>query len=315
MRMRLSITTALLATFLLPAAAQAADCVAPQLLNSIHLKRAAGGRAALVPVTVNGTQADFLFDTGGFYTQVAAPMVEKLKLEKRPGAFELSDSNGNVSHEQVRLKEFVMGSTSIADSDFPVSPNRLPVDGIVALDRLLTRDMEVNFSTDTLNFFSQDRCPGQGVPWTSAAPDSVAITMERFHVTVPVMLDGHAEQAVIDTGASSSSLSAAEAVRLFHLKIGSDDAPETGIFNGDPNLKVYSHLFNSLTLGNYTMKGPNILLIPAVTGGAKTDKPRTAPVMIIGMDMLRKLHLYVAFKESKLYFTDLSAAQPAAPPP
>jgi hypothetical protein len=34
------------------------------------------------------------------------------------------------------------------------------------------------------------------------------------------------------------------------------------------------------------------------------------PDMLIGMDVLRKLHLYIAFGEAKLYVTD-AAAQPA----
>jgi len=45
----------------------------------------------------------------------------------------------------------------------------------------------------------------------------------------------------------------------------------------------------------------------------KTEKDfMDIPDMIIGMNVLRRLHLYIAFGEAKLYVTDASAtAQPA----
>ena len=38
------------------------------------------------------------------------------------------------------------------------------------------------------------------------------------------------------------------------------------------------------------------------------------PEVVIGMELLRKLHLYMAFGEKKLYITPASAKPAAAPP-
>ena len=74
------------------------------------------------------------------------------------------------------------------------------------------------------------------------------------------------------------------------------------------------------------MANPHIRIIPDKIGskdpnngfvtGTRTqkvdDRDVLAPTMLIGMNILSKLHLYIAFREQKIYITPASVPQAAA---
>ncbi|HWY61634.1 MAG TPA: retropepsin-like aspartic protease [Rhizomicrobium sp.] len=326
--MRILMSAVLLAA-LLPSAAQAADCKL-QIIDIIHMDPAFEGLEERIPVKINGVQKSFIFDTGGSLTQVARAMAEDLKLPVRQGNIQMYDVAGNISRDQAAIHEFMIGHMRGTDVNLPVNPGGLPADGIVALDYLHTFDADVDFTSNTLRIFSQDHCPGQVVYWTSPANVGIVpITMNGYHMIVPVTLDGKPERAVIDTGATFSTITIPEAHRLFDLTPGTADVPEYGKFNNDPTLKTYSHDFKSLSIGDIAVTNPKLILIPNAMGrnadrsqyvGDRTKSDKTeinVDDMIIGMDVLRKLHIYIAFGERKMYVSGTSAppvsTAPAAP--
>lgn len=328
MRTRLLMAAMLLAA--LPGTGFAADCKL-QLLDDIHMTRAAGGLRELVPVTINGEQKKFVFDTGGFYTQVSRPVVEELKLPTRQGRIQMYDLAGNISRDEASIKQIDIGHMRGNDRALPVSPGNMQEDGVLAIDMVYAvMDADIDFATDTLKFFSQDHCAGQVIWWTAPANAGVVpITMEGFHVVVPVMLDGKEERAVLDTGAGGSTLTTDEAKRVFGLTMGDADTPQTGVLNGDTTLPTYSHQFKTLSFGNVVVDNPKLRLLPNAVGrnadraplvnsraqSEKSVMSARASDMIIGMDILRNLHVYIAFKERKLYVSsNPQAAQPAAQP-
>ena len=107
--------------------------------------------------------------------------------------------------------------------------------------------------------------------------------------------------------------------------MGASDTPEAGYLNGDTSLKTYKHLFKTLAFGGVTVDNPELDLIPNAMGRdadraqlvgdrTKTEKDLLdVPDVTIGMDVLRKLHIYMALKEEKLYITEASAAALPAP--
>ena len=69
------------------------------------------------------------------------------------------------------------------------------------------------------------------------------------------------------------------------------------------------------------MTNPAIILMPDLvtqrlparrTGSLTREADRGLPDLILGMSVLGKTHMYVAYKEKKVYIT---AAEPPAPPP
>jgi tetratricopeptide (TPR) repeat protein len=125
-----------------------------------------------------------------------------------------------------------------------------------------------------------------------------------LQIIIPVILDGHAIQGLIDTGATTTFLPIAVEKQMFGLDLGSPDAPERDLQGGT---KAYQHVFKSLSFNGVTVANPHIL----VYAQALSDE---VPTMIIGMDVLRKLHIFMAFSERKMYISGASATPLAAAP-
>lgn len=323
--MRTLMTIAILSA-LAPTAAWAQEaCGQLQILNTVQMTRE--GNMDFVPVRINGAAKSFLFDTGGSLTLLKQSTADDLKLPVQQGDIEMYDMTGKVARGQATVHEYIVGVMRGTDVAMQVVP-RTPADGIMGLAGWIALDLDVDFGTDKLNMFSPSHCAGRVQYWTAPALAVVPISMDGLHMTIPVMLDGKLEQAEIDTGAQTSTLTIAEAKRVFDLTMGSADAPEHSMLNGDPSLKTYTHNFKTLSFGNgdVMVKNPQVEIIPDVVGReagtrqlvgnrTRTERDRfNAPDMLIGMDVLRKLHLYMAFKENKLYITDASAPVAAATP-
>jgi hypothetical protein len=110
----------------------------------------------------------------------------------------------------------------------------------------------------------------------------------------------------------------------YGLKPGSSDMPAAGNGADKSAIQVYIHRFKSLSLEGIAIANPAMHIIPDLMRTKMMDphdslegdtriKSDANPVgldqMILGMDILHRLHLYIAYKEQKLYIT------PAALPP
>jgi hypothetical protein len=136
----------------------------------------------------------------------------------------------------------------------------------------------------------------------------------------------------VDTGAPITLLRAPNAASDFDLR---PESPGLEKFEGatDQSLVPYYHVFKTLTVGDITITNPAIgILNDAEQVSFRAhhhDKIDLDPVygsslptsqINLGMDVLRKLHLYVAYGEKTLYVTaadahasDAAQASAAAP--
>jgi hypothetical protein len=300
------------------------------MVDKIKMTRAAGGRRELVPIMLNGKMKNFVLDTAGYYTQIGHNTVDDLKLQVRQGTHQMVDVTGKISRDETQVHDVIIGHMRGADRIFPVN-NGLDADGLFAIDFIYGQmDMDVDFSNDTLNLFSPNHCPGQVAYWTSPVNVGVVpITMNGFRITVPVALDGKVEQATIDTGATSSTLTIPEGQRLFGLTPGDTDTPEAGKLNGDDTLKVYNHKFQTLKFGDVSVNNVTVVLIPNAMGrnaertalaysraqSEKTVLNSNEDPMLIGMDVLTQMHLFFSFSEKKLYVSNNAPTPQSAPAP
>jgi hypothetical protein len=294
---------------LLPTAAWAQDAKCGQLEIVNRIQMIPVGNRDLVPVTIDGAKRNLLFDTGGYFTQVSPALVQELDLSHDQGSA-VQDITGRRSTSVATVKEFIAGQMRGTYLNFQVATINA-FDGLFALDRWQGVDLDVDFGTDTLNMFSQKHCPGAVQYWTAPAIAVIPVTMDGNHVTVPVTLDGHQETALIDTGSVFSTLDEPEEENLFHLILGGSDTPESNNLNGDASLKTYNHVFTNLSFGDVAVNNPKITIIPPpptkILGRAAAPEPYK---MLIGMDVLRKLHIYFAFGEKKMYVSQASVPTP-----
>ncbi len=316
----------LLACLLLsaPASAQAQQC--GNLVRAMSLDLDDHGNYFTVPVTVNGQPKHFLLDTGGAFTQISLATAKAMNLAIAPSRFQTFDMYGNSSAGQVRI-DVGVGRLTAKNEDVIVTGLGI-ADGIFAADFMQNYDIDIDFAAKKLNYFLTDHCDGRVVYWPAGVVAAVPFhgwnSHGDSHMNVTVKLDGHEMTAMIDTGAGGTTLDAGTASQLFGLTPESPGAAALGTM-GANNRKVFGWAFKTLEIGGLTIRDPHMRVIPELMG--KNDDSNIAadshirritdglqPTMLIGMSTLRKLHMYIAFKERKLYLTAGSDQVTQRPP-
>ncbi len=303
---------------LLALAALCGLCTAAPAEEQCKLRRAAAldmtideAGGANIPITIGGQNFLMLIDTGGMYSLMKPSIAEKLNLELKTlppeyrYAFMLYGKEFLNHH--VEAKDIAIGHMPVMPhKDFVLLPeNRLPPElaGTIAPDILRSFDIDFDFANEKFNLFLHDHCPQKVIYWADEGAYAVVpITLDSgWHADVPVELDGHRIKASLDTGSSRSLLSWEVAQRLFDL-----DEKSPGV---KPDGKDFRYAFKALTMKGdnegvtVTVQNPDIVLVPDKTSGMGNRDP----VIILGMGILRQLHLYIAYEGKKLYVTPAGA--------
>jgi hypothetical protein len=154
------------------------------------------------------------------------------------------------------------------------------------------------------------------------------------HLIAPVTLDGHPFDALLDTGVSSTFMSRKSAQGAFGLGIDSPDMIKVSDHGGPGGVPLYRHTFKSLGLEGITISNPTINIFDNMEQSHETQAPHLGTrfgsvagedyELTLGLNELRHFHVYIAYKEQKLYITPASApatlaadgaAAAASPPP
>lgn len=308
----------------------AADCKPLSLVTGVDMHIGRDGRI-YAPVRIGNAQRSMLVDTGGFFNEITPDTVGEMDLATRHTALAIVGVAGDMT-SLVANAPFKLGNVKAPSMDFLVMPdNQLLADdvgdaaGIVAPSFLRNYDVELDFEARKFNLLSQDHCAGKVVYWPA---DKVAIVPMRInadgHIAFQVKLDGKTLTAILDTGATNTVLNLEVAQDLFGIHPGDARTPETGHLTGAEPAKTYVHRFKTLALEGIAVDNPTLDLIPDIIR-TKMHDPRdtlsqdtrlrdparktTLDDMILGMDILHRLHVYIAYGEKKLYIT---RAVPAA---
>jgi hypothetical protein len=301
--------------------AHAADCAPLKIINSLKTEPLARSGLFTVPITLNGVDKRFLFDTGGGVDQITQATVEELKLPVKHAAFRTSGLYKNDSTDYVSVFDVVLGAQH-GSTQFMVTANpNLPFAGVIAIDRLSRQDVDLDFGAQRVNYFSTDHCEGKVVYWPHQVLSVIPVTLEQGHIDVQVELDGHPLRATLDTGSTRTNLRLDRATEK--LGFSPDTPPPPGTPKGNPERQIYPRRFSTLSFDGVTVANPLIIIQPLEFGGGKDDTAilasraqrkddlsnRLSPDMLIGMDILRHLHMYLAVNEEKLYVTEAGSGE------
>lgn len=279
--------------------------------------------ALFVPVWINGTSVQIVFDTGAPASAIDPNVANKLGLPQHrimQGA--MYDIAGQPISYIATIHDLNFGNAHASNAEFVVWPSPIStqaqIGGMLAADLLRHYDVDIDFGAHKLNLFSQDHCPGKVVYWASSNVAVIPVhVVASGHVIVPVKLDGQSFDAVLDTGSTYSFLSVEAASNTFHLTPGSSDMASAGNY-GPGGVPVYRHTFKNLDLGGLSFGNPTLSIFEI---GAKTRAPthlgsRIADFderggntdFVLGLSELRHLHLYIAYQEQKLYISPAVAS-------
>lgn len=251
-----------------------------------------------VPVKVNGHEVAFAVDTGGAFGGIVEPLATSLNLRREPPPFGfrlLSYTKGEEAHI-VGMDTFEVGRLVAKSAPIPVMPAaELPtgVSGLLAGNMLHNYDVELDFQNHKLNLFSPEHCPGKVVYWADSWAQVPIKIDETWHIKIPVTVDGQVMHAIVDTGATETATTVERVEDLFGWH-------DTSTFEARSNGR-FRHQFQSLKFEGVEVRNPVIDLLP------KSAVAPGAPELLLGMNVLRHLHLYIAYKEGQLYLTSVEA--------
>jgi predicted aspartyl protease len=275
---------------------------------------------AAIPITVNGTKLQALIDTAGILSSLSQGAVKKLALTTGLGDEAEIMANGQRVNQTAQVNSLQIGEMNGSGFVFLVDPGALTgnLDGRISPDILRGYDVDFDFANNKVNFFAQDHCPGKVVYWTTSYA-TIPMTLDRNgHIVIRVNLDGETLNAVVDTGSAQSTLSEMIADQAFHISASSPGStPVQGA--GPDSLIQYRYRFKSLAMNGITVSNPVLNILPdraeqqmrnelgKLASDPQYDIDGELPRLILGMDVLRQLHLYIAYKERMLYVTGATA--------
>jgi predicted aspartyl protease len=305
--------------------AWADECPPLRLATNVKLEPSHNGAREWVPVEIAGRHKYLLLDTGSPVSTIGIELAHELKLDIHGAASKVFGVTGSYMDHYV-VTELAIGTLKsdniylMVDKDGP--PSSAEAAGILGADILSHYDVSIDFAANKLDLIDKRHCEGRVVYWQKSALAVVPFHLQYTHIVLPVTLDGKNLNALLDTGAVTSALTQPIAEREFKLQLGSTDTPQVGKLNGKESTKTWRHTFRSLSFEGVDVNNPAITIIPDLVTTAVEDQPQTGsrlagvhrsalylplheavPDILLGMDVLRNLHVYIAYKEEKLYIT------------
>jgi predicted aspartyl protease len=190
--------------------------------------------------------------------------------------------------------------------------------GLLGANFLRHYEIELDLASNRLNLFEQDHCPGQVVYWKA---DAVAVVPIRIvqtgHIILPVTLDGQSMDALLDTGSTRTNLTEEAARQYFHLSPKSPGMNAVGE-------SLYKRMFDKLDLDGLAITHPTIFIREDRMSYGVKQSPQTGSrlssagesngltSLILGMSEMKRLRVFISYKEQKLYITPASTGAAAA---
>jgi len=287
-----------------------ADCAAADD-NSCTLVRAAsldmstdpvGG--PIVPLTIGGQTVNLLIDTEGIDSMLTKSVVETLKLVKQSiFGSRIVMFGGDRIDSWTIARDIDLGGLKAPKMIFMVMPDgHVPegIGGTLAPDIMRLYDDEFDFANAKFNLFVPSQCRGNLAYWTKDEHAEISFDLNRFgQIGFIVELDGKKFRASLDTGSSRSILRLEEAENSFGFQ---ESDPQLQTIAKTANGHTYKYPFRTLSFGGVTVSNPDLVLFSRAD-----DRLPGGPTLIVGMGILRQLHMYIAYNQRILYVTPASA--------
>jgi predicted aspartyl protease len=309
----------ILATAQTGAGAKTEECQRLRQIASLDMTLTDDGRI-LVPVGIENAQKYFMIDTGAPASVISPEVVAEIGLKTRvlpQDAF--VNFQGRTLRESAVIDTVVIGGLKAKQVRMLVSPDILDSEhtlaGLIGADMLIHNDVELDFKAKKLNLFSQEHCRGRVIYWPATAVAVVPIKVEASgHITFSVKLDGKPVEALLDTGATDTLLEIDVARGTFGIDLGDENTPQIapGTDNSPP---YYLHKFDTLDFDGVAISHPKIVIYKDEAKKRAKASPslgsRIASVdssggftnMIVGINLMRYLHIYIAYGEQTMYIT------------
>ncbi|MFZ1989397.1 MAG: aspartyl protease family protein [Alphaproteobacteria bacterium] len=238
-----------------------------------------------ITVQMNGKDEFLVVDTGAPISLIKDSVADELKLPLKPYPRTYTSVAGISPSAIATVDTLSVGALTGHELSFFLVPSVQippPLAGSFGADFLQGWDVDFDFGKDLINFISSEKCGGDPVYWTKRPYVSLPLRLgDDLHLRATVALDGKEVTAVLDTGSAGSLIGLALAAQLFDIR----DAGE--------------HTFRSLAFNGVSIDNPTMF----VADGTRF----TGNELLIGMPVLKQLHLYVSYQSKTAYLTRADA--------
>ncbi|HET7085206.1 MAG TPA: hypothetical protein VFI23_10580 [Rhizomicrobium sp.] len=220
----------------------------------------------------------------------------------------ITNARGVVFHSWATAGTFTLGSMRTDHLQFVVTDIPQPGSGGILSAAFFKRyDIDLNFGAHKFNMFAPTHCKGQVQYWRAPAVASLPFRFKDGRIIVRVTLDGREMDAALDTGSQRTEMKFDDADSLFYR-----NAKSSGVTRTDDGLLANN--FTVLAFGDTVLiRNPHVVLTHSgLAPGAERQTgtlihnlgpTATQPALTIGTDLLKLLHLYIAFDERMVYVT------------
>jgi tetratricopeptide (TPR) repeat protein/predicted aspartyl protease len=293
------LAAAALAALLFPPPRALAGCILGRLADLPVTMR---GLQPTVPVKINGADAQFVVDSGSFYSTISAAQAEQFKLHLEPAPFHLRlEGIGGSSETSVAtVGQFTLAGIVLRNVQFIVGGSDFG--GLLGQNILKAADTEYDLANGAVRLWRPQGCrksmlaywvkgPNQplsviDINWTNAGQTRIIGTAE---------LDGHRIRVLFDSGSGHSTLALRAAERA-GFKPDGPDVQAAGSVRGIGSRVVSTWI---ATFPKFVIGGEEVHNARLRVG----DMSFSNFDMLIGADFFLSHHIYIAVSQNKLYFT------------
>lgn len=282
-------------------------CGAPvcTLSKRAELPVTMNGLRPLVHATINGTDAQFIADSGAFYSMLTPAMAEQFRLPLKTAPFGISVAGvgGEASRTWVTtVHNFGIFTVNIPDVEFLVAGNDFGrAAGLLGQNVLrLAGDVEYDLANGMIRLMTPKDCGKSALAyWAGSQSFSVLdidrATREAPHTRAVAYLNGQKIQVIFDTGAAASVLTL-DAAKRAGMTPSSPGAVPSGAMYGVGTRVSQSWVapFASFKIGDEEIRNARLRFGSAGIRGVD---------MLLGSDFFLSHRVYVANGQQKLYFT------------
>lgn len=261
----------------------------------------------VIAANINGTEARFMIDTGSFFDFIspAAAAQFKLPLSAAPPYAYVNGVGGGFIPQIATAKTFTVAGVTAHDAEFLVGNNDLQggIAGLLGQNLFRIMDMEYDFANGVLRFDKPEHCGEEDLAyWATTQPVAVVKlhwTSERQpHLLARASVNGHDIEVLFDSGSGRSILSLRAAKRA-GITPQTPGVVLAGITTGmgKNEVRVWSAPIDKFEIGGEAIEHTRVLI-------GDLGLPRELGAdMLLGADFFLAHHIYVAYSQSKLYFT------------
>ena len=274
--------------------------------------------APVIEVRLNGNAEAMIVDSGAGVSSLSSNAADRLQLQQKEGHMILEGVDGSSFAPLATIDHLGVGLGTIHDVPFYVIPGQiegdvdgLPVAGLFGADFLYAYDAYFDLPDRQFSLYREFHCPADadasaGLGWTRPAytVPFTSVARDETKIGLPIMLNGHRIDTILDSGASKTLITAEDAraagVSEADLSRGRRDTI-SGI-NGR-HREAYHHVFASLAIGPERFDNVELLVSEA------------GQMSLLGADFLRTHRVVVSYARHLVFIEPSGhAVAPVAPP-